>query len=148
MVKPIHDSLYPFHFGLTLLILTSISIIIRLAWSNQCKVIFQIFIHTSKPIQRPTNIQYELCPLSFNLWLVFPHLCIFDSFFNPWSKLIHYQTLLIHARQAIVKTNPKFSTHVSFTICQTCLLLHDAMISHNHRSHFINSLCIIVLCLN
>ena len=27
MVKPIHDSLYPLHFGLTLLTLTSISIL-------------------------------------------------------------------------------------------------------------------------
>jgi hypothetical protein len=44
MVKPIHDSLYPLYFGLTLLTLTSISIFILLAWSIQCKVIFLYLI--------------------------------------------------------------------------------------------------------
>ena len=70
-----------------------------------------------------------LCHL--NLCLVFLHLCILDSFFNPWSKLIHYQTLLVHAKQAIIETNPKSSTHVSFNICQICLLSHDTMIFLN-----------------
>jgi hypothetical protein len=69
-----------------------------------------------------------LCHL--NLCLVFLYLCILDSFFNPWSKLIHYQTLLVHAKQVIIETNPK-STHVSFAICQICLLSHDTMISLN-----------------
>jgi hypothetical protein len=50
---------------------------------------------------------------------------------QPWSKLVHYQTLVVHAKQAIIETNPKSSTHVSFAICQICLLPHDTMISHN-----------------
>ena len=82
-----------------------------------------------------------LCHL--NICLVFLHLCILDSFFNPWSKLIHYQTLLVHAKQAIIETTPK-STHVSFTICQICLFSHDALIFHiMFRSR--PKLCIVVL---
>ena len=76
-----------------------------------------------------SNMSCVLCHL--NLCLVFLHLCILDSFSNPWSKLIHYQTLLVHAKQAIIETNPKSSTHVSFNICQICLLSHDTMIFLN-----------------
>jgi len=101
------------------------------SYFNHCKVIYQIFIHTSKLMWRSIYIQYESCPLSFDLCLLFPHLYIFDSFFNPWSKIVHYQTLLVHEKQAIVETNPRTSTHVSFAICQICLLSHDAMISYN-----------------
>jgi hypothetical protein len=73
----------------------------------------------------------EQCPLSFDLCLVCPHLCTLDSFFNPWSKLVHCPTLLVHAKQSTIETNSKSSTHVSFAICQICLLSHDAMIFHN-----------------
>jgi hypothetical protein len=76
-------------------------------------------------------IHYMLSPLSFHLCLTFSHLCTLDLFFNPWSRLVYCPTLLVHAKQAIIETNPKSSTHVSFTICQICLLSHDAMISHN-----------------
>jgi hypothetical protein len=73
----------------------------------------------------------EQCPLSFDLCLVCPHLCTLDSFSNPWSSLLHCPTLLVHAKQATIETNWKSLTHVSFFICQICLLSHDAMISHN-----------------
>jgi hypothetical protein len=73
----------------------------------------------------------EQCTLSFDLCLVCPHLCILNSFSNPWSRQVHYPTLLVHAKQATIETNLKSSTHVSFAIWQICLLSHDAMISHN-----------------
>jgi hypothetical protein len=89
----------------------------------------------------------EQCPLSFDLCLVCPHLCTLDSFSNPWWRLVHCPTLLIHAKQATIETNSKSSTHVLFFIWQISFLSHDAMISH-HRSHFIDSICIVVFCLN
>jgi hypothetical protein len=76
----------------------------------------------------------EQCPLSLDLFLVCPHLCTLDSFSNPWSRLLHCPTLLVHAKQATIETNSKSSTHVSFAICQIYLLSHDAMISHNIES--------------
>jgi hypothetical protein len=78
-----------------------------------------------------TGFNCEQCPLLFDLCLVCPHLCTLDPFSNPWSRLVHYPTLLVHAKQATIETNPKSSTHVSFSICQICLLTHDVMISHN-----------------
>jgi hypothetical protein len=79
------------------------------------------------------NISYSLYIASI---VISPLLDIFPlmhSWFilQSWSKLVHYQTLLVHAKQAITETNPKSSTHVSSAICQICLLSHDAMISHN-----------------
>jgi hypothetical protein len=77
------------------------------------------------------GFNYEQCPLSFDLCLVCPHLCTLDSFSNPWSRKVHCLTLLVHTKQATIETNSKSSTHVSFAICQICLLSHDAMIFHN-----------------
>jgi hypothetical protein len=147
MVKAIHDSLYAIHFGLTLLTLISISIFILLAWSNQCKVIFQIFVHASKPIQRPTYIQYEMCHLSFDLCMTFPHLCILDSS----STLIKAYSL----------SNYFYSHKASHTwdqskIIHSCLFCHlPNMLTFlwyydipQYRSHFINFICIVVFFLN
>ena len=133
-------------------------------WLDTPNTHFNIYLHTSSLIKamqsdfsylypyKQTNIENILCPLyivSFviSLLLNISHLYTLDSLFNPWSKLVLYPTLLVHAKQAIIETNPKSSTHVSFAICQICLLSHDATISHN-ISHFINSICIVVFCLN
>jgi hypothetical protein len=115
-------------------------------WLDTPNTHFNIYLHTSSLINsmqsdfpnlypyKQTNIDtdlYPICPLSLNVCLVFLHLCILYSFINPWSRLIHYQTLLVHTKQAIIETNPKSSTHALFTICQICLLSHDTMMSHN-----------------
>jgi hypothetical protein len=83
---------------------------------------------------KQTNVETDLYPIwveSFVIWTLLGISSLMHSFFNPWSKLVHYPALLIHAKQATMETNSKSSTHVSFTICQICLFSHDAMISHN-----------------
>jgi hypothetical protein len=75
MVKPIHDSLYHVHFGLTHPIIHFIFI----AWSYQCIVIFQIFVHTSKPC-RDHIISIVYC--------LFYHMTFAWHFFT-YALLIH-----------------------------------------------------------
>jgi hypothetical protein len=89
-----------------------------------------------------SNMSCVLCHLTF--CLIFLHLCILDSFSNPRSKLIHYQTLLVHVKQVIIKTNLKSSTHVSFTILSNMLAFSLYCDIPQHRSHFIDSICIVV----
>jgi hypothetical protein len=119
------------------------------SWLDTHNIHFNIYLHTSSLIKtmqidfpnlypyKHTIIGTDLYPkrvVSFFIWPLLgisSLMHILDSFLNPWSKLTHYQTLLVHAKQAIIETNPKSSTHVSFVICQTCLLSHEAMISHN-----------------
>ena len=94
-------------------------------------MIYQIFIHTSKTIIE--TYLYPIWVISFVFWHLLDIFSLMHSWFilQPWSKLVHYQSLLVHEKQAIIETNPKSSTHVSFVICQICLLSHDVMISHN-----------------
>jgi hypothetical protein len=123
---------------------------------------FNFYLHTSSLINsmqsdflnlypyKQTNIETDLYPIwvvSFVVWTLLGISSLMHSFLNPWSRLVNYPTLLVHAKQATIGTNPKSSTHVLFSICQICLLSHDAMISH-HRNHFIDSICIVVFCLN
>jgi hypothetical protein len=117
-------------------------------WLDTPNTHINLYLHTSSLIilmqsdfpnlypYKQTNIENIIYPLYIVSSVISSLLDIFslmhsDSFFNPWSRLVHYPTLLVHAKQATIVTNPKSSTHVSFTICQKCLLSHDVMIFHN-----------------
>jgi hypothetical protein len=117
-----------------------------LFWLVIPNIHFNLYLHTSSLINsmqsdflnlylyKQTNIETDLYPIwvvLFVIWTLLGISSLMHSIFNPWSRLVHYPTLLVHARQAIIETNPKSLTHVSFAVCQICLLSHDAMISHN-----------------
>jgi hypothetical protein len=117
-------------------------------WLDTPDTYFNIYLHTSSLIKsmqsdfpnlysyKQTNVEnipYSLYIVSIVISPLLDISSLMHSWFilQPWSKLVHYPTLLVHVKQAIVETNPKPSTHVLFVICQICLLSHDAMISHN-----------------
>jgi hypothetical protein len=121
-------------------------ILFILAWHSW--TYFNIYLYTSSLIKsmqsgfpnlylyKQTNIEnisYSLYIVSIVISPLLDISSLMHSWFilQPWSKLVHYLALLVHAKQAIIETNPKPSTHVSFVICQICLLSYDAMISHN-----------------
>jgi hypothetical protein len=123
-------------------------LISSLFWLDTPDIYFNIYLHTSsllKSIQsgfpnlysyKQTNIEnisYLLYIISIGISPLLDIFSLMHSWLilQSWSKLVHYPALLVHVKQAIIETNPKPSTHVSFVICQICLLSHDAMISHN-----------------
>ena len=87
------------------------------SWLNTPNTHFNIYLHTSSLIKamqsdfpnlypyKQTNIETDLYPIwvvSFVIWPLLGIFSLMHSWFilQPWSKLIHYQTLLVHTKQA------------------------------------------------
>jgi len=90
-----------------------------------------ICIHISKPTFKPHTIS--------NIYSFISHLTFACQF--TYAFLTHYSILdksqstsnpfLVHAKQTTIGTKPYSSTHVSFSICQVCLLFTWCHDMHN-----------------
>ena len=110
-----------------------------LAWHSYLHISSLIILMQSDFLNpypyKQTKVETDIYPIwdvSFVTWPLLDISSLMHSWFilHPWSTLVHNQALLIHVKQATIEIDPNSLAHVSFAICQICLLSHD-MISHN-----------------